>query len=275
MNYKDLIGEEIKQKFEGNPLFWSVEPDLQFWLAHKIHENLEKKSVAAEVADFESRSTYNVGYKEFLDDIVAEKSEGKEIKRVITEVTFADKKKNSDRRKFDIGVLKDKAVEIILNGGTKNYRSEDFEALFELKFVKNDHYYQLFNGQNGETDYSGMRDFWKKNRGKDKEKVENEVNKVIEDHVKGVGKDKGGWKDDYNLLKDIYKLQEYNTQRHVILLSNYDIFYSRDASSNEELTDHRKNKERINRIVGKEIHSYIEQKAEEQGINFHYYTPHS
>lgn len=276
MNYKELIDEGVKLKFEENPIFWSVEADLQFWLARKIHENLDGKSVVAELSDFENRSTYNVSYKEFLDNSLAEKSEGKEIKRVVTEVTFANEKKNTDRRKFDIGVLKNKDVEIILESGTKNYRSKDFEALFELKFVKNDHYYQLFNGQNGETKYRGMRDFWKSNRENSEEKVKTEVKKVIEDHIKDIEKDKDCWKDDYNLLKDIYKLEKYDMEeRHVILLSNYDIFYSRDENSNDGLTDYRKDKERINRIVGKEIRSYIKQKAQERGINFHYYTPHS
>ena len=276
MNFKNLIDKDIRQKFEDSPLFWSVESDIQFWLAHRIHDKLGEEWATAEVAGFENRSTYNISYKEFLDDTIAEKSEGKEIKRVITEVTFADKKENSDRRKFDLGVLNQGSVKVVLNNGTKNYREQDFDALFELKFVKNDHYYQLLNGENGKNnDHDKMTTFWDKMEDKDESDIKKAVERIIADHSESIEDDKSGWRDDYNLLKDVYKLEKKDNidNRAIILLSNYDIFYDRDETSKKHLTKNKSNRERVNRIVGKKLHNFIEKKAKERGIDLYYFTP--
>lgn len=265
MDYSEIL-DSLEDKFKNKPVFWSVEPDLGFWLAHQIYNSLEQSDTEARVIFPDKESNHRVQYKSFLDEEIQSESRGKDVKRVVTEVTFVDRNgDSSDRRKFDIGVAKEDQLDIVMNNGTKNYRQGDFDALFELKYVKNDHYYRLFAGETGDEERS-MTDFRKDMRDKEEEEIRKCVKEIINTK---------GWKDDYNLLKDVGKLEEFDVDnKFIVLLSNYDFLYEFNKTS-EEMSETKKEDERVYRIIGNTLKSHIEEKAQQDaGIELYYFTPY-
>jgi len=258
----------LKENFEDKPVFWSVEHDLGFWLAYQIYDSLEQPDTEARVVFPEKDDNHRVKYKSFLDEEIQSGSRGKYVKRVVTEVTFVDSNgDSSDRRKFDIGVAKENQMSIVMNNGTKNYRQEDFDALFELKYVKNDHYYKLFAGENGDEEKS-MTEFRKNMRDKEEEEIQKRIREIIKP------KNNEDWEDDYKLLKDVGKLNDFDVDnKFIVLLSNYDFLYEFNKKS-EEMSETKEKDERVYRIIGNTVKSHIEEKARDAGIEFYYFTPY-
>jgi hypothetical protein len=261
MDYDSLISGEhnedsLEQVFKEKPHFWSVEHDVQFWLSQRIMDELDEEEIKAEIVFPGGKSSYRVQYKsDELDEALADKADGEEVKRVVNEVTLKENDGDTNRDKFDIGVLKDQEVKIFFENGTKKYREEDFEALFELKFIKNDHYYKLFAGDVRENSMTDL--------------VNNfEDRKLNLDEIKTIVADLSKKSDDYGFLKDIENLNDSSVEEaHFILLSNYDILYERKNQNHLE-----RNKEKVYRKIGLEVFEILRDKS--RSTKSHYLQPY-
>ena len=257
MDYPNLIQQEIRNRFKDNPSFWSVEADVQNWLSHKLLEELDNSDCKLEIVFPDGESSHRIQYKsEELDEEIQKrvKDSDNPEKRVINELTLVGNKDTKNREKFDIGVMKNNQIKIEMENGTKKYREQDLEALFELKFIKNDHYYKLFAG---DIEDQNMSDFTSTD-GNIEDRVDEIVSRLDEET------------DDYGFIKDIRNLDSTDVDNtHFILISNYDILYQRKE---QQYTDS-KHKEDVYRAIGERVKEELENRS--KGTNIHYIHPYS
>lgn len=256
MDYHEIIEKEVRNRFKENPSFWSVEADIQNWLAHKLMEELECDQTKIDIIFPEGESSYRVQYKsEELDEEIQSRVRDSEkpVKRVINELTLVTNDETKNREKFDIGVAKNGLVKVEMVNGTKKYREEDLEALFELKYIKNDHYYKLFAG---EIEDQSMSNFISNT-----EDIKNRVKSLVSSLDEET--------DDYGFIKDIENLDSTDVEdKHFILVSNYDILYQREKQQSDP-----KKKEKVYKIIGEKMREELENRAGETKL--HYVHPYS
>jgi len=123
------IVEKFGQQFCDNPGNYVTEADLQFQLVNSLLNNIDRSTV-----DLTPQLNPTSEYKQPYLDEIADRLDANGFSPVHTEMSF-DK-----NERFDVGVISSTRPEIQWDGGSKKFETDDVEALFELKFVKNQKY---------------------------------------------------------------------------------------------------------------------------------------
>lgn len=132
--------------FQAQPADFLVEAELAFDLKRRINAVLPPATLTGTHDDGLAREDVP-NHSAYADSII----DTERFRRAHCEVSGTDFGLSS-QEKFDLVVFKPD-VHVVLEGGTKRFRTSDVQTIVELKFIKNTHYLRPDSGQ-----YHGIRD---------------------------------------------------------------------------------------------------------------------
>lgn len=130
--------EELKNRFEENPLDFTVEDSLVFELTNILRKRGKKIEVSAEYRNFDNED-YEENYTDYKRKYIERICKQEEIHNVQIQVNIGKPWKSrgvGKNRRLDLAVLKEN-TEIRLIRGTKYFLPQFVEHAVEVKFIKN------------------------------------------------------------------------------------------------------------------------------------------
>lgn len=125
--------EELEERFQENPLQYTVEPALVSELIQILREKIREEKLTAE-GIYQGQGD-DFDFTNYKEPYLKQMSKEQEINRVLPEVNIGDRTEN---KRLDIAVLRSEEVEVEIKKGSKYFSQEDIQHAIEFKYVKND-----------------------------------------------------------------------------------------------------------------------------------------
>lgn len=147
---KETIAEavkELEERFEENPLQYTVESALVSELIQILRDKIEEEKLTAE-GKYQGNGD-DFDFTNYKEPYLKQMSKEQEINRILPEVNIGDRTEN---KRLDIAVLRPGEVEIEIKKGSKYFSQEDVQHAIEFKYVKNDNIVASRNKKRSEPD---------------------------------------------------------------------------------------------------------------------------
>ena len=139
--------EELEERFQENPLQYTVESALVSELIQILRDKIEEEKLTAEGIYQGNGDDFD--FTDYKEPYLKQMSKEQEINRILPEVNIGDRTEN---KRLDIAVLRPGEVEIEIKKGSKYFSQEDVQHAIEFKYVKNDNIVADRNKERSEPD---------------------------------------------------------------------------------------------------------------------------
>lgn len=228
------VAETQAERFLKNPGDYLTETDLQVQLVSELRDAINQSGSTRHIdPQFDRVSGFK--FKDVYEAAVEDGYRQNGISPVHTEVSF------QKGERIDIGVIGTHNPTVHWENGSKKFDVADFDALFELKFVKN---------RRKPPTKSGFKPYEQRNKSIGRGVLNSALNWEavgVKSDIKGLGR-------------------FTSTYRAVLVFSNFNYFYHRPAQ-------HEVNHAPLYEDLGRAALDVIERAADDMAVNVIYVTP--